>query len=205
MRTKTTTLAAACLLLAACGGGDTGQDGGAAMGADTAAMAPGTGAMDTAAMGAPGGAGATATAMVRDTAGRDLGTLTLAETGDRIQVTGTLRGLAPGPRAIHVHAVGQCEPPFESAGPHWNPTSRQHGTENPQGPHLGDMPNLQVGADSTANVSVTTPPGATLRGANGLLDADGAAVVVHAGADDYRTDPSGDAGGRVACGVVTGA
>ncbi|HEX2190934.1 MAG TPA: superoxide dismutase family protein [Longimicrobiaceae bacterium] len=202
--TKSTTLAAACLLLAACGG-DAAEDDGALVVSDTAALgAPG--AADTMGMGTtPAGDGATATAAVRDAAGRDLGTLTLAGSGDRIQVSGTLRGVTPGTHAIHIHAVGQCEPPFQSAGPHWNPTSMQHGTENPQGPHMGDMPNLEVGADSTATVNVSTPAGAMLGGANGLLDADGAAVVVHATADDYRSDPAGNAGDRVACGVVTGA
>jgi len=115
--------------------------------------------------------------------------------------TGTLRGLTPGVHGIHIHAVGRCEPPFQTAGGHWNPLMRKHGVENPDGPHAGDMQNIVVGSDGTATVSVTTPMG-TLRGANGLLDTDGASVVVHAAADDYKTDPSGNSGARVACGVV---
>ena len=110
----------------------------------------------------------------------------------------------PGTHGIHVHAVGRCDPPgFESAGPHWNPMSRQHGTLNPQGPHMGDMMNITVAMDGSATVNVMTQ-GGTLRGVDRLLDADGAAVVIHASADDYRTDPSGNSGARIACGVVQG-
>jgi Cu-Zn family superoxide dismutase len=144
------------------------------------------------------------TATMHDSAGRDLGTLTLTETAQGIEVSGKLAGLPPGEHAIHLHTVGQCEPPFTSAGGHWNPTNKQHGTQNPQGPHMGDMANFSVGADSSATIQTTTP-GGMLRGANGLLDSDGAAVMVHAGADDYRSDPAGNAGARIACGVVKGA
>jgi len=143
----------------------------------------------------------TVLASVHDASGTDLGTLTIAETGTGLATTGTLRGLTPGVHGIHIHAVGRCEPPFQTAGGHWNPLMRKHGVENPDGPHAGDMQNIVVGSDGTATVSVTTPMG-TLRGANGLLDTDGASVVVHAAADDYKTDPSGNSGARVACGVV---
>ena len=143
------------------------------------------------------------TAIVHDTAGRSLGTLTLTETAQGILVSGHLMGLSPGPHGIHLHAVGKCEPPFTSAGGHWNPTGAEHGTQNPKGPHLGDMLNVNVGADSTVTVHTMTP-GGTLHGVHALLDADGASIVVHGGPDDYHSNPAGNSGGRIACGVVTG-
>jgi Cu-Zn family superoxide dismutase len=143
-----------------------------------------------------------ASATIRDAAGRSLGTLTLTEGAQGVTLSGRLVGLPPGPHAIHIHGTGRCEPPFETAGAHWNPMNRQHGTQNPQGPHFGDLPNLAVATDSTVTVQATTP-GGTLRGSNGLFDVDTAAVVVHVQADDYRTDPAGNAGDRIACGVVS--
>lgn len=149
-----------------------------------------------------GGSSATsAVATVHDASGQELGTLTVSETGAGLATTGTLRHLAPGTHGIHLHTVGMCDGSFTSAGGHWNPTMRQHGFENPAGPHEGDMQNIVAGADSSALVAVSTR-GGTLRGANGLLDADGAAVVVHAGPDDYRSDPSGNSGARTGCGVI---
>jgi Cu-Zn family superoxide dismutase len=194
------------LALAACGGG--GDDAESGLASDTAAAIPADGGAtvttDTMAGGAAAGAqGGTATIAMRDPTGRDLGTLTATEHAQGISFTGTLRGLPPGEHGFHVHTAGQCDPTFEAAGGHWNPTNAQHGTQNPQGAHLGDMPNITVGQDSTVNVQATTP-GGTLRGQNAVLDADGAAVMVHAGPDDYRTDPSGNSGDRIACGVIQG-
>ena len=146
----------------------------------------------------------TATAVVRDASGRDLGTLTLTESTGGIAISGSLVGLAPGEHGIHLHMMGRCDAPsFESAGEHWNPTNRQHGTQNPEGPHLGDLPNVTAGPDSTAAVNVSATTGGSLRGTNMLLDSDGAAVVIHAAPDDYRSDPAGGSGSRVACGVVS--
>jgi Cu-Zn family superoxide dismutase len=108
-------------------------------------------------------------------------------------------GLPHGIHGLHVHAVGRCDPPdFASAGAHWNPAGKQHGMNNPQGPHAGDLPNVEVAANGVLAATVTLP-GATM--AN-LLDADGAALVLHAKADDYMTDPSGNSGGRIACAVI---
>ena len=143
-----------------------------------------------------------AVAIVRNTSGRVLGTLTLAEAAQGITLSGELQGLAPGEHAIHIHRTGRCEASFDSAGDHWNPTNRQHGTRNPQGPHLGDLPNINVAGDSTVTVQVTSA-GGTYRGPNALFDADSAAVVIHAQPDDYRTDPAGNSGDRIACGVVS--
>ena len=106
-------------------------------------------------------------------------------------------GLPPGAHGLHLHAVGRCDgPDFSSAGPHWNPANRQHGSENPQGSHLGDLPNLDVGADGNGSVTLTVP--------SGFLDQDGAALVIHASPDDYRTDPSGNSGARISCAAFTG-
>jgi superoxide dismutase, Cu-Zn family len=180
---------------AACGRSDSARS-------DTA----GTATVDTAAaVSAGAGAGASAatstsgpSAEVRDSSGRALGVLTLSAASGGIMAMGHVIGLPPGQHGIHLHAVGQCTPPFESAGPHWNPGQKKHGTQNPQGPHQGDMPNLTVGSDSSVHVMVTSSAGAL----DSLLDADGAAVVIHEKADDYKTDPSGDSGRRIACGVV---
>ncbi len=195
MRTALTILAGV-LAIQACGGND-------AATTDSPAIATPAVRSDSAARSDSVAAAAAATAPLRNAAGRDMGTLTLTEGPQGLSVSGRLTGMPPGEHGIHVHMTGQCTPPFTTAGAHWNPTTRQHGSQNPQGPHLGDLPNLSVGADSTAIVQLVTA-GGTLRGANGLLDADGAAVVVHAKADDLRTDPSGDSGDRIACGVVTG-
>jgi Cu-Zn family superoxide dismutase len=140
---------------------------------------------------------------MRDASGQDLGTLTLTPGGQGIAVAGRLTGLPPGEHGIHLHAVGRCDAPkFESAGDHWNPTNSQHGTATPKGPHSGDLPNLTVAGDSSVTVQATTP-GGMLRDSLGLLDTDGAAVIVHAKPDDNRTQPSGGSGDRIACGVVT--
>jgi Cu-Zn family superoxide dismutase len=108
-------------------------------------------------------------------------------------------GLAPGRYGLHVHSVGACDAPeFKTAGGHWNPTGTKHGFDNPAGPHRGDLPNLTIGADGKGIVDFALADA----GADGLLDADGAAVVIHAGPDDLKTDPSGDSGARIACGVL---
>jgi Cu-Zn family superoxide dismutase len=143
-------------------------------------------------------------ATMLDSAGNELGMLTLAQSGESITVLGKLTGLRPGEHGIHVHTVGLCDAPkFESAGDHWTPTKRQHGKDSPQGPHQGDLPNITVSQDRSVMVQATTAGGA-LQGENALLDSDGAAVVIHAKRDDYKTQPSGNSGDRIACGVVNG-
>ncbi len=115
-------------------------------------------------------------------------------------------GLPPGVHGMHLHTVGRCEGPgFESAGPHWNPTNAQHGLQNPQGPHYGDLPNITVGEDGRFQGTVTISNSyfdetRMRRGpAEPILDADGSALVIHADPDDERTDPSGNSGARIAC------
>ena len=108
-------------------------------------------------------------------------------------------GLPHGIHGVHVHGVGRCEgPAFASAGPHWNPTQHKHGFNAPAGPHLGDLPNVTVAANGVLAEAVTLP-GASFAT---LLDGDGAALVIHARADDYATDPSGNSGDRIACAVI---
>jgi Cu-Zn family superoxide dismutase len=112
-------------------------------------------------------------------------------------------GLPAGHYGVHLHAVGRCEgPDFGSAGPHWNPTGRQHGSLNPRGHHLGDLPNLDVDEHGAGRLEFTIAGASATNGADGIFDADGTAVVIHAGADDYQTDPSGNSGARIACGVL---
>ncbi|WP_030541497.1 superoxide dismutase family protein [Sphingobium sp. DC-2] len=154
------------------------------------------------AQGAAPAASATAVLLAGD--GSPRGEARVTEAADGLHVTINATGLTPGIHAVHVHGTGVCTPPdFTSAGGHWNPTGRQHGKDNPAGMHMGDMPNMLAGADGSGQMEYVIP-GAMLRsGSTPLLDADGAAIVIHAQADDNKSDPAGNAGGRVACGVVS--
>jgi Cu-Zn family superoxide dismutase len=155
----------------------------------------------------PAGAAAAPTAAfapIRTPDGRVAARAAVRAAGHSLRVRLESAGLAPGTYGVHLHAVGRCDPPaFASAGPHWNPAARQHGKDNPMGMHMGDLPNLVVGADGRGSYEFAIAD-ATFAGpgADALLDADGAAVVIHAQADDYRTDPSGNSGARIACGVL---
>ena len=195
--TRATAVLGVALLLAACSTSDEAAAKGPAMTSDSAAsltLDSTTAAATTAGV----------TAKVLDANGRELGVLTLTDAGAAISVDGTLRGLTPGVHGMHLHAVGRCAgPDFASAGAHWSPTPMQHGRINPAGPHHGDLMNLTGGADSSVVVKMSTPAG-SLRGDTPLLDADGAALVIHATTDDYKTDPSGNSGARIACGAVSG-
>lgn len=140
----------------------------------------------------------TAKAAMKDQQGNDVGTVTLQDTPNGLVVTAELTGVPEGEHGFHIHAVGQCEPPFEAAGGHFNPDDKQHGISNEQGKHAGDLPNLYVPASGELKVDHFAI-GMTL---DDLFDGDGSAVLVHANADDYETDPTGNAGDRIACGVV---
>jgi superoxide dismutase, Cu-Zn family len=143
-----------------------------------------------------------ATADMKDAAGKSLGEAVLEQRDGTVQITATLTGLPPGPHAIHIHEVGKCEPPFESAGGHFNPTGKHHGKDNPQGPHLGDLPNLDVPQSGRVKTEMTVK-GVTLAGGpNSLLGGNGTSLVVHEKADDYKSDPAGNSGKRIACGVI---
>jgi len=136
--------------------------------------------------------------------GAPVGTATFSEKSNGVQLDLKVSNLPPGLHGFHIHAVGKCEAPdFASAGPHLNPEGKQHGWDNPLGHHLGDLQNLNVGPDGKANVRVLVP-GLTLgEGANSLFHEGGTALVIHAKPDDGKTDPAGNAGARIACGVIT--
>lgn len=152
--------------------------------------------------GGAAGEGAVATAQLITANGQMVGTATATEMVDGLQLVVEGNAMPPGPHGAHIHTVGRCDAPtFESAGGHWNPTTKQHGMQNPAGPHVGDAPNLDVGSDGSGSLTYTLP-GGTL---SGLLDADGATMMIHAGPDDMRTDPSGNSGSRIACGVFRAA
>jgi Cu-Zn family superoxide dismutase len=142
---------------------------------------------------------------LRNAQGQVIGEASAARDGNVVRIRLTVHGFTPGTHGVHLHQTGRCDPPgFESAGPHWNPTSHQHGRLNPMGPHLGDLPNLMVSANGSGRLDFAVPvPAGTAAGANPLLDADGTAIVIHAAADDLRTDPSGNSGARIACGVLS--
>lgn len=145
---------------------------------------------------------ATATADLRSANGRVMGTATATQSGDSIRVRIKGMNLQAGAHGAHVHMAGVCAPPaFESAGGHWNPTRHQHGKDNPSGMHKGDLPNILIGTDGHGTLEYTIPGTWLVGGAAPMLDSDGAALVIHAGPDDYRTDPSGNSGGRIACGA----
>ncbi|RKG74932.1 superoxide dismutase family protein [Corallococcus exercitus] len=143
--------------------------------------------------------GETVKATLKDAQGKDVGEVTLEQAPKGVLVKGTLMNLPAGEHAFHIHETGKCEAPdFKTAGGHFNPTKKQHGALSTKGQHAGDMPNLYVAQDGKVQFDVFI---ADLK-VKSLLDKDGSALMVHAKLDDYHTDPTGDAGGRIACGVV---
>jgi Cu-Zn family superoxide dismutase len=140
-------------------------------------------------------------------AGEPRGTAVLWQDPDNIvHVELQLRDLPPGEHGIHFHAVGKCEgagtTPFSTAGGHYNPIGRQHGLQNPAGPHAGDAPNITVGADGSVQTSFTTDRVTLTAGSTTLFDDDGSAIVIHAAADDQVSQPAGNSGARIACGTL---
>jgi superoxide dismutase, Cu-Zn family len=131
------------------------------------------------------GTGSAVIGELRDLAGRSVGTASVTQDGDALKVRVVATDLPPGVHGIHLHAIGTCDgPDFSSAGAHWNPTDRMHGSQNPQGPHRGDLPNLLVGTNGDGTLDYVIPAGRLGGGSRALIDGDGAAAVVHAAADD---------------------
>lgn len=146
----------------------------------------------------------TAKVELKDAKGAAVGTVALSETPGGVLLTLSLKGIPAGPHGFHIHAVGKCEAPaFTTAGGHFNPGKHMHGYMSGQGQHAGDLPNLHVPASGDLTIEVLAA-GVTLKkgSANSLLDEDGSALVIHEKADDYKTDPAGDSGARIVCGVI---
>jgi Cu-Zn family superoxide dismutase len=141
---------------------------------------------------------------MRDTHGKTVGTLTVApHSNGGVRFTGRLHDLPAGVHGFHIHEAGKCDPPdFKSAGAHFNPSNKQHGEFNPQGWHAGDMGNVRVDAGGSAEVSLMNEHVTLGAGPDSLLKPGGTSLVLHADADDQKTDPSGNSGDRIACGII---
>ena len=162
----------------------------------------GAAALLAAAVSMPVNAAEMANTQLKDASGKAVGDVDLVQTPTGVLIKLQLKGLTPGEHAFHVHAVGKCEAPFESAGPHFNPGNHKHGIMSGEG-HAGDMPNLYVPQSGELSVEVVNAAVSLEKGKpNSLLDNDGSSLVIHTKADDYKTDPAGNSGDRIACGVI---
>ena len=145
----------------------------------------------------------TASAEMKNATGQTVGTATFTEVPGGVRILLEVKGVPAGTKAVHVHEVGKCEgPQFTTAGGHFNPDKKQHGSLNPQGAHAGDLPNIVVDGGGNGRLETTTNRIALGTGTTTVFDTDGSALVVHAAPDDFRTDPTGNSGDRIACGVI---
>ena len=150
--------------------------------------------------------GSRAAAELKDKDGKLVGRADFHEVADGVLVRLDVKGLTPGLHAVHVHTVGKCEAPgFASAGGHFNPGGKKHGLKSPDGAHAGDLPNMLVAKDGSGRFEALTDAITLKAGSNSVFDADGSALVIHVGVDDYVTDPTGNAGDRAACGLIVAA
>jgi Cu-Zn family superoxide dismutase len=143
-------------------------------------------------------------ATLKDKDGKQVGVATLIQQPDGVRIALTGYRLPPGVHGLHIHAVGQCQPPeFATAGAHFNPMGKKHGTQNPEGAHAGDLPNLDVAANGEGGVDIVSKAVTLGAGPTSLFGDNGTSIVIHTGPDDLKTDPTGNSGGRIACGVIT--
>lgn len=144
-----------------------------------------------------------AKATLKDASGKEVGRASLAQGTNGVTMQVELTGIEPGDHAVHIHAIGKCEPPFTSAGGHFNPADKKHGRDAPGGAHAGDMDNITVPASGkVTRIVVNNQVTLDKDKPNSVFKPDGTALVIHAKADDYKTDPAGNAGDRIACGVI---
>jgi Cu-Zn family superoxide dismutase len=142
-------------------------------------------------------------AELRGPGGESVGSAVLREEDGKVRIVVQASGLAPGRHGVHVHTAGRCEPPgFQTAGGHFNPLGKQHGLESSAGPHAGDLPDLEADASGRTEYVAVTDRVMLGAGPTSIFDADGSAIVIHASPDDQRTDPSGNSGERILCGVL---